>query len=89
MQHFTRNTVASEAWCPRCRKPTMHRVDGVKLGPCLECIKRAEILHEAFEERAAIKEFCGNMPREMAEREARREVFGTETPLTVTQGKLL
>ena len=29
-----------------------------------------------FEERAAIKEFCGNMSREEAERQARLEVEG-------------
>ena len=33
-----------------------------------------EILREEFEERAAIKEFLGNMPREQAEREAREEM---------------
>lgn len=42
MEHFTRNTVAAEAWCCRCKKRTMHRVDGVKLGPCLDCIARCE-----------------------------------------------
>jgi hypothetical protein len=33
-------------------------------------------LREEYEERAAIKEFCGNLPREQAEREARKEVYG-------------
>lgn len=38
--------------------------------------ERERRLREAFEERAAIKEFLGNMPREQAEREARKEVYG-------------
>lgn len=40
MQHFTRNTVEASEWCPRCYRNTMHRIDGVKLGPCLECLNR-------------------------------------------------
>lgn len=39
-QHYTRNTVEASAWCRKCHKDTMHRIDGVKLGPCLDCIKR-------------------------------------------------
>ena len=41
-QHYTRNTVEASAWCKRCNKPTMHRIDGVKLGPCLKCMDRHE-----------------------------------------------
>lgn len=41
-EHFTRNTVEAEAWCSRCGRRTMHRVDGVKLGPCLVCVARCE-----------------------------------------------
>jgi len=41
-QHYTRNTVEASEWCARCHKDTMHRIDGVKLGPCLDCIKRLE-----------------------------------------------
>ncbi len=33
-----------------------------------------ECLKEVFEERAAIREFCGNQPREEAEVEAMKEV---------------
>jgi len=33
-----------------------------------------ECLKEVFEERAAIREFCGNQPREEAEAEALKEV---------------
>lgn len=75
-QHYTRNTVSADAYCKKCKKRTQHRVDGVRLGPCLTCIEQLELRHEAFEERAAIKEFQGNMPREQAEREAREEVYG-------------
>lgn len=39
-QHYTRNTVEVSAWCKRCRKDTMHRVDGVKLGACQVCLKK-------------------------------------------------
>lgn len=42
MQHYTRNTVEASEWCRKCNKHTMHRIDGVKLGPCRECIKRLE-----------------------------------------------
>ena len=40
MQHFTRNTVEVSEWCSKCGRNTMHRVDGVKLGPCLDCLKK-------------------------------------------------
>jgi len=33
-------------------------------------------LRYLYAERAAIKEFCGNMPRDQAEREAWEEVYG-------------
>jgi ribosomal protein L44E len=39
-QHFTRNTVSAAAWCPKCKKQTQHRIDGVRKGPCLDCIAR-------------------------------------------------
>lgn len=38
-QHYQRNVVEASAWCQRCRKNTMHRIHGVKLGPCLVCLK--------------------------------------------------
>ncbi|HEV2133770.1 MAG TPA: hypothetical protein VGR47_05860 [Terracidiphilus sp.] len=38
MQHYTRNTVEAAAWCRKCGRETMHRVDGVKLGPCVVCL---------------------------------------------------
>lgn len=39
-QHYTRNTVSTEAWCPKCIKRTQHRVDDRRLGPCLTCLER-------------------------------------------------
>lgn len=39
-QHYTRNTVETSEWCKKCGKMTMHRVDGVKLGPCLTCLHK-------------------------------------------------
>lgn len=42
MQHFTRNTVEASEWCKRCHKFTMHRIDGVKLGPCLQCLNQLQ-----------------------------------------------
>ena len=35
-QHYTRNTKQVSAWCPTCRRTTMHRVDDRRLGSCLE-----------------------------------------------------
>ena len=45
-QHFTRNTVSAALWCAKCRKQTQHRIDGVRKGPCLECIARLETQHQ-------------------------------------------
>jgi hypothetical protein len=44
-QHFTRNTVSAALWCAKCKKETQHRIDGVRKGPCLECITRLESQH--------------------------------------------
>lgn len=41
-EHYTRNTVSVSAWCPKCRRQTMHRVDEGRRGPCLDCIENAE-----------------------------------------------
>lgn len=51
-QHFTRNTVSASAWCPKCKKFTQHRIDGVRKGPCLDCIARLAREHAtALEEK--------------------------------------
>lgn len=44
-EHYTRNTVSVSAWCPKCQKQTMHRVDAGHLGPCLPCMENAENAH--------------------------------------------
>jgi hypothetical protein len=44
-QHFTRNTVSAALYCAKCKKETQHRIDGVRKGPCLECIARLESQH--------------------------------------------
>jgi hypothetical protein len=41
---------------------------------------RLERLAFEIEERAAIKEFCGNMPRAQAEAEAKAEVMALHNP---------
>jgi hypothetical protein len=44
-EHYTRNTVSVAAWCLKCQKQTQHRIDGVRKGPCLECIKKLDEQH--------------------------------------------
>jgi hypothetical protein len=45
-EHFTRNTVSSAFYCGKCGKVTQHRIDGVRKGPCLECIVRLDQQHD-------------------------------------------
>jgi hypothetical protein len=47
-EHFTRNTVSAAFHCAKCGKPTQHRIDDCRKGPCLECIAR---LNKAIAER--------------------------------------
>lgn len=47
MQHYTRDTVSAAAWCKKCQKQTQHRIDGVRLGPCLGCIEKLDQQHDA------------------------------------------
>lgn len=44
-EHYTRNTVSAACYCAKCGKQTQHRIDGVRKGPCLECIARLERDH--------------------------------------------
>jgi ribosomal protein L44E len=48
-QHFTRNTVSMSLWCKKCQKYTQHRIDGVRKGPCLDCIARLTVEHAQLE----------------------------------------
>jgi ribosomal protein L44E len=44
-QHFTRNTISAAFYCRKCGRETQHRIDGVRKGPCLDCIARLTIEH--------------------------------------------
>lgn len=48
-QHFTRSTVSAALYCGACKKQTQHRIDGVRKGPCLECISRRDAEHAELE----------------------------------------
>jgi ribosomal protein L37AE/L43A len=39
-EHYTKNTVSATYWCPKCAKPTLHRVDSGRRGPCLVCLEK-------------------------------------------------
>ena len=41
-EHYLRGTVEASAWCSKCRRETMHRIDGVKKGPCKVCMAKLE-----------------------------------------------
>jgi hypothetical protein len=43
VEHFTRNTETATAWCAKCGRSTEHRVDGGKIGPCLDANHPAPI----------------------------------------------
>ena len=45
-QHFTKSTVSAAFHCGKCGKPTQHRIDNGRKGPCLDCIARLEARHE-------------------------------------------
>jgi len=44
-EHYTRNTISASSWCAKCQKRTQHRIDGVRKGPCLDCIAKLEQQH--------------------------------------------
>jgi hypothetical protein len=35
-EHQTRNCLEVTAWCARCRRPTQHRCDAGRQGPCID-----------------------------------------------------
>jgi ribosomal protein L44E len=45
-QHFTRNTVSVDFYCPKCKKFTQHRIDKGRKGPCLLCIEKLDAMHK-------------------------------------------
>ena len=38
-EHYTKSTVSATFWCAKCGKPTLHRVDGGRRGPCYVCME--------------------------------------------------
>lgn len=53
-QHFTRGTLSAEFYCAKCGRMTQHRIDGVRKGPCMDCIARLEREHDERTPRAPI-----------------------------------
>jgi len=39
-EHYSKSTVAVQAWCKKCNRSTMHRVDSGRKGPCIDCMER-------------------------------------------------
>ncbi len=35
-EHYTKDTLEALCWCNVCQRPTFHRVDDGRRGPCLE-----------------------------------------------------
>lgn len=46
-EHFTRATVSATFFCAKCGRPTQHRIDDRRKGPCLECIAKLQAQHDA------------------------------------------
>jgi len=60
-QHFPRNTVSATFYCSKCAKPTPHRIDDKRKGPCLVCIDRLELEHKELEAAAAAADEQGEL----------------------------
>lgn len=54
-EHYTKNTVEARAWCNKCDRATMHRVDRGRLGSCLDCIERLDKLSKALQEQRTLE----------------------------------
>ena len=35
-EHYPRSTETATAWCLKCKRFTVHRVDGGRKGPCID-----------------------------------------------------
>ena len=46
-EHFPRATVSAAFYCGKCGRPTQHRIDDRRKGPCLECMAKLEEQHNA------------------------------------------
>ena len=64
-EHYTRRTVSAAAWCPKCKKQTQHRIDGVRKGPCLECIAKYDAEKSAIDLDELRKKLRGEEQREL------------------------
>ncbi len=64
-EHYTKGTLECTAYCNPCGKPTQHRVDGGRRGPCLECMKKREIQNQADRIKRGLEE---EQQKEEAER---------------------
>lgn len=53
-EHYTKNTVEVRAWCQKCDRRTMHKVDHGRLGVCLDCVERLDKLSEALREQRVL-----------------------------------
>lgn len=42
-EHFLKSIVEATYWCSKCGKPTRHRVDGGRRGPCFDCMAKLEL----------------------------------------------
>ena len=49
-EHYSKQTVSVSAPCFKCMKPTEHRVDSGRLGPCMRCIERLQSEHAYHEQ---------------------------------------
>jgi hypothetical protein len=52
-EHFTKNTISANFWCNKCAKPTLHRVDDRRRGPCLACMAKLEAERQPAKEKLA------------------------------------
>lgn len=55
-EHYSRNTVEASTWCTRCNKNTMHRIDGVRKGPCKECMSKLDEQSKEVKQPATAKQ---------------------------------
>ena len=35
-EHYTKNVMGDTTYCKKCKRNTLHRVDGGRLGPCID-----------------------------------------------------
>ena len=62
-QHYTKNTIADTAYCPQCKRRTLHRVDDRRLGPCIDPDHPVRELSKKQEKRRREQEHERQNPR--------------------------